>query len=1009
MQYLETADSEKNCIDCEQDPIASLKTMFVDMVQAKRIAKGQCPAMRPVFLKPHGVAEAQFIIRDDLNEKLQIGLFSNLSKIHPAWVRFSSDTTPTSTDYKSTLGIGIKLFDVEGKKLLGNPDADTFDLILQNFDAFFVNTAKDMCEFTKAGVVDGNYDPYLKAHPETAALLNAMEKQVGSVLASPYWSGLPFHLGNDQYVKYKLEPTIYVEPPSTAPNDPCYLETDLSKRLQTSEARFRFMIQLRTHPELMPLDEATVVWSEDLSPPIHVADLVIPIQDINARGQAEYGENLSMNIWRVTQEHAPVGSIADARRVVYAASAELRRNVNGVPNGEPVTPRPLLANVKAIDTQIVRAAIHPAIGIARVGDSETEFFIGPEVVDGSQDSDINKGFYRDSTGALKRQAARFRLYGYNAAGDVVQELNPDNADIVWTVHVANRKAQWYEFQYALDIPEAVDAPDNDFNLRNPSVKKDDRHKLAIDPGPRSISGRNVSGGSEHLFDTGTFQANADEPVVVPLGEIQTDENGHLIFLGGHGRSASPTHAPVFDPKNPSSFNNANDWYDDTSDGPVTATVKINGVDIPVESAWVVVAPPNYAPDIISWRTMYDLLCDVYVNAGWMSMPEQPSFTHDILPLLQRLGGLQWVNKGFAAYYGKGRPMDFTNPELLQKLSYKPKNLTDSKNDAYAELRRAIFLSFRPLNPSVAEPVTWPHIWPWIYGDAFGSFSENGPGNMLTMTNLQQGLLQHWADGKFIDDWTEITTKPAANIEAVPLSLQPSMLDQAALHYCLADTFHPGCEMTWPMRHASLYHAPFRIRSRPSDQPEPNYGTTLNPVNVQLVNGPLYGQIPGSITRWMAIPWQGDTAFCRSGYDPDFDPYLPTFWAARVPNQVLTEADYKIVVDENADREERIIAFNRRENWLRAIQEHNTPEVMMLMIQRFNELGIVEKRKGLVNDPDFPEYMYVETLIAGQLKNSALKATESLANVDRPLSKLEKAGWASHEQLLAFRAVRVQKS
>jgi hypothetical protein len=219
----------------------------------------------------------------------------------------------------------------------------------------------------------------------------------------------------------------------------------------------------------MPLDEATVVWSEDLSPPIHVADIVIPIQDISARGQAEYGENLAMNIWRVTQEHAPVGSIAEARKVVYAASAELRRNVNGVPLSEPDVPRPLISPA-TIDTYIVRAAIHPAIGIARVGDSETEFFIGPEIVDALSDPNQKPNNFRDETGAIKRQAARFRIYGYNAAGEVVRELNPDNADIIWTVHVANRKSQWYQFQYALDIPEAVNAPDNAFTLRNPKVK-----------------------------------------------------------------------------------------------------------------------------------------------------------------------------------------------------------------------------------------------------------------------------------------------------------------------------------------------------------------------------------------------------------------------------------------------------------------------------------------------------------------------------------------------------------
>lgn len=998
MDHLKGSKAEPaSSIDCTLDPIASLKTMFVDMVQGRRIAKGQCPALRPVFLKPHGVAAAEFRIRADLPTQYQVGLFANVGKAYDTWVRFSSDTLPTSGDFKSTLGIGLKLFGVPGAKLIGNPDAPTFDFILQNFDVFFVNTAADMCAFTKAGVVDGDYGPYLEAHPETDALLKAMEKPVASVLATPYWSGLPFCFG-DTYAKYKLEPTLYIDPPATDPADPTYLAADLANRLSAGAVTFRFMVQLRTVPDQMPLDEATVVWPEDLSPPIHVADLVIAQQDINARGQAAYGENLSMNIWRVTEAHKPVGSIADARRVVYAAAAELRRDVNGVPVGEPEVPRPQpVAAPRGADTTIVRAAIHPAIGIARIGDAATEYFIGPEVVDAPPESAPPPDFYRDATGAMKRQAARFRVYGYNAAGEVVRELTSDNADITWTVHVANRKAQWYQFQYALDIPEALNAPDNAFPLRNPDIATADRGILAIDPGPRNISGRTVSGPA-YAFDTGTFKG-----VPVPLGEIQTDADGRLIFLGGHGKSASPSGAPVYDPDNPPSFNNANDWYDDTSDGPVTAEVSINGTPIPVESAWVVVAPPNYAPDIVSWRTMYDLMCDVSVQAGWMAMPDTPSFTNDILPILQRLSNLQWVNKGFAAYFGKGCPLDFNNPALIEKLAQKP----SGADDPYGELRRTLFNNFRPAAPIVAEPVAWPHVQPWIYGDAFGSFSATGPGNMLTMTGLQEAILRKWVEGHFVADWPE-ALKPVTKISEVPLADQPHMLDKAALHYCLSDTFHPGCEMTWPMRHASLYSAPFRIRLRPADQPEPDYGSTMTPLLVEKVGGPLYAQPPGGITRWMAIPWQGDTAFCRSGYDPEYDPYLPTFWAARVPNQVLTEADYATVIDTSLPRAERIAAYNRRVSWLRAIQNHQTAQVMMDMIADFGQLGIVEARPGVKDDPDFPEYIYVETLAAGTVKAAADHAVRLLAAAPQAPSKLEKAGWASREQLEAFRAVRVQK-
>ncbi len=85
-----------------------------------------------------------------------------------------------------------------------------------------------------------------------------------------------------------------------------------------------------------------------------------------------------------------------------------------------------------------------------------------------------------------------------------------------------------------------------------------------------------------------------------------------------------------------------------------ASVKLDGVELPVKAAWVIVGPPNYAPDVIAWRTLYDLLVDSYVQCGWLPFPDTPSFTQDVLPALRRLSNLQWVNKGFAAQFGKGR-------------------------------------------------------------------------------------------------------------------------------------------------------------------------------------------------------------------------------------------------------------------------------------------------------------------------------------------------------------------
>ena len=87
---------------------------------------------------------------------------------------------------------------------------------------------------------------------------------------------------------------------------------------------------------------------------------------------------------------------------------------------------------RATSAAIVRAAIYPAIGVARVGNSRDEFFLAPEVTNPLPQP---PGFYRDATGALKRQAVRFRVYGLDAGGRVVAELTAANAEITWTVHL----------------------------------------------------------------------------------------------------------------------------------------------------------------------------------------------------------------------------------------------------------------------------------------------------------------------------------------------------------------------------------------------------------------------------------------------------------------------------------------------------------------------------------------------------------------------------------------------
>lgn len=428
------------------------------------------------------------------------------------------------------MGMAIRLFGVHGEKTFGE-GGDTADLITQNFPIFFVDTAKDMVEFTYAAVVKRDYPGYLAKHPKTNDILTAMEKVEGSCLTTTYWGILPFRLGGE-VVKYRIDPQT---PPQNVPDDAAdFLATELAERLRSADYRFTLSVQLRTDPAAMPLDQATHEWAEDDSPFVPIATFVLPRQDIETRGQSDYGESLAFNIWRVPPDNAPVeeSSIAAVRKAVYAASANVRHTANGQPLTDPLTPRSGAAEALPDDTCIVKAVIYPPVGVARVGNSPDAYYIGPEV---ANPLPAKPGSYRDSKGRLKREAARFRIYSVNARGELVRELSgPDShAKVTWQAQLGNTKSAWYGLELALDIPEAASAPPT--TLRNVAVG--DRSKLAILPIARSVSGSNAG---PTAFDDGKFMGSQ-----VYLGELRTDENGRLIVLGGNDAASA---AAVLQPR-----------------------------------------------------------------------------------------------------------------------------------------------------------------------------------------------------------------------------------------------------------------------------------------------------------------------------------------------------------------------------------------------------------------------------------------------------------------------------
>jgi hypothetical protein len=590
----------------------------------------------------------------------------------------------------------------------------------------------------------------------------------------------------------------------------------------------------------------------------------------------------------------------------------------------------------------VRYVIHPCIGVARVGNSETEYFVGPE---SPGDVPRPEGGYKDGDGRVKRQAARFRIYEVNEAGEAVREITAEGAEITWRVHLANRKAGWYDFLNAMDLgPKYAKstAP------RNNTITGDDRRKLDIDPGSRAITGRGTQGDA-YRFDSGEFMEKK-----VPLGELRTDEAGRLLVLGGYGHSESYTGKPA------KTFANNDGWHDDTSDGPVRATVKIGGREFEAEPAMVAVTPPNFGQGLYGVVTMYDVVYDLFCHDEKFALkaPERPSFWRDIYPVFERLVGNQWVNGGVNFLFGSGSPSDLTAPDLLAQLS--------DPSEEFKALRTSYFKWFR--DPAHALAKQEQERIPPFYGDAFGDYTGVGMDD-LAVTSTQYEWLRRWAEGDFDHDPSD--GERPARLEDYAVAEQPRALDRANLESCLGGPFHPGIELTWTLRVSSMWKEAFRLNLLPEGaEPKMDYGPSLTPDEAMGKGGVVESSGPGTLTCWMGVPWQTDEASCLSGYELGTYLSLPSFWAARVPNQVLSERSYSRVMNDRLPPGQRMKHLFYRLDWLRYFGPSYQTRIND-NVAKWDKLGIVTEMEGPADHAKLglPARLWVETGLAEEFTKS----------------------------------------
>jgi hypothetical protein len=324
----------------------------------------QRPVRRGQHPKHHGCVRAEFIVGDDVPEDLRLGVFRD-PRTYPAWIRFSNGSQ--DDDAKGDIhGMAIKLMGVEGEKILEDERHEqTQDFVLMDHPVFFSRNARSNRKL--AEVMERSREPsrlkslislFLPGRTEREvrsayialthfvlgfrfhelrALRAAVSKKPTSPLRIIYWSATPYGL-DDRAVKYSARPLPSSVPEPTDMLSPDRLRAAMAAHLDQAEARFDFLVQVRTPPQnkSMPVEDASVEWSEAKAPFRKVATIVIPPQTFDTPEQMKFCENLSNTPWHSLPVHRPIGGINRARKVVYEVLSRERHALNKVPRAEPL-------------------------------------------------------------------------------------------------------------------------------------------------------------------------------------------------------------------------------------------------------------------------------------------------------------------------------------------------------------------------------------------------------------------------------------------------------------------------------------------------------------------------------------------------------------------------------------------------------------------------------------------------------------------------------------------------
>ena len=314
-------------------------------------------AMRSVHAKSHGLLVGRLEVIENLSEPYAQGIFAAGGTQWPVVMRLSTIPGDILDDSVSTpRGLAVKVVGVEGSRLAGSEGDVTQDFVLVNGPVFPAPGPKKFLGNLKLLAHTTDKVPNLKK--ALAAVFRGAERAleaVGSksgtlialgghpethILGETFYSQVPILYG--KYIaKICIAPVSselkrLEHAPLNVNGKPNGLRDAVNAFFAEHEAHWELRVQLCTDIDAMPIEDASVQWSENQSPYIPVARITAPMQTAWSQTRSKaVDDNMAFSPWHGIEAHRPLGSVMRVRKAAYAASRKYRAVNNHVSIAEP--------------------------------------------------------------------------------------------------------------------------------------------------------------------------------------------------------------------------------------------------------------------------------------------------------------------------------------------------------------------------------------------------------------------------------------------------------------------------------------------------------------------------------------------------------------------------------------------------------------------------------------------------------------------------------------------------